>query len=261
MVDSGQLVGILKLSGAAKRANSEFKTCSATHLFGHNFLTYYPLSSLLQPSSSVSLSYMITIKFQQLSAFLLLASRSATTMAFSPTSRHCRSAMLGCARTHYLVTRGFHTARTSGRRQLPPNYNFQRYMSSDESEGEIRHIGRQEMQQILTEHEEMVQAELESPYFVLDVRTQGEVDATGKLSPSVPTLPVQVMGPPYNALQMDDDDFEESFGFAKPPKTKIMVFSCAAGVRSVTACKLAQQAGYQECTNYMGGANEWFAPS
>jgi rhodanese-related sulfurtransferase len=202
---------------------------------------------------------MMTIKLNQLSAFLLLASRSATTTAFSqgrPGSNGI-GILMGAARTQYLAS----TQRAMlGYRQR----NFQRHMSTSGSgaePGEIRHIGRQEMEQILKEHEEMIQAELESPYFILDVRTPGEVDATGKLAPSVPTLPVQVMGPPYNALQMDDEDFEESFGFAKPSKDKIMVFSCAAGIRSVTACKLAQQAGYTECTNYMGGANEWFAPS
>ena len=114
------------------------------------------------------------------------------------------------------------------------------------------------MKQILMEHEEMVQADLESPYFVLDVRTEPEVMQTGKLGPSVPTLPVQVMMPPYNALQMDEEEFEEAFGFSKPPKDVTMVFSCAAGIRSVSACKLAQQAGYANCVNYMGGANEWF---
>ena len=114
------------------------------------------------------------------------------------------------------------------------------------------------MKRILMEHEEMVSADLESPYFVLDVRTEPEVQQTGKVSPSVPTLPVQLMMPPYNAWQMDDEDFEEAFGFAKPSTDLTMVFSCAAGIRSVSACKLAQQAGYKTCINYMGGANEWF---
>ena len=134
-------------------------------------------------------------------------------------------------------------------------------MSSNTGNAEpkpIRHINKEEMKQILMDHEELINADLESPYFVLDVRTEPEVMQTGKVSPSVPTLPVQVMMPPYNALQMDDEEFEEAFGFAKPPKDITMVFTCAAGIRSVSACKLAQQAGYEKCVNYMGGAQEWF---
>lgn len=124
----------------------------------------------------------------------------------------------------------------------------------------IRHINKEEMKQILMEHEGMVNADLESPYFVLDVRTEPEVQQTGQLAASVPTLPVQLMMPPYSVLQMDDDEFEESFGFPKPPKDVTMVFSCAAGIRSVSACKFAQEAGYRNCINYMGGAKEWFYP-
>jgi rhodanese-related sulfurtransferase len=143
--------------------------------------------------------------------------------------------------------------------------NTGRYLSSSsDSEGgddtppPIRHIRKDEMKEILMEHEELVTADLESPYFVLDVRSEEEVLATGKVSPSVPTIPVQALMPPYSALEMDEEEFLETFGFVKPDKDLQMVFTCAAGIRSVYACKAAQTAGYSNCINYMGGANEFF---
>ena len=57
---------------------------------------------------------------------------------------------------------------------------------------------------------------------------------------------------------MDEEEFLETFGFVKPDKDLQMVFTCAAGIRSVYACKAAQTAGYSNCINYMGGANEFF---
>lgn len=97
-----------------------------------------------------------------------------------------------------------------------------------------------------------------SQYCVIDVRTEDEVAYTGKLSPSVYTLPVQViMG--ANAFAMDADDFEESFGFEKPSVDETLVFTCAAGVRSVYACQFAAQNGYSNLVNYVGGSNEWFS--
>jgi rhodanese-related sulfurtransferase len=37
-----------------------------------------------------------------------------------------------------------------------------------------------------------------------------------------------------------------------------LVFSCAAGIRSVHAAQFAAQNGYTKLVNYKGGANEWF---
>lgn len=189
------------------------------------------------------------MKYRQISAYLFLASRSTSTTsctAFSTASSTSRSLHRA---SRPLINTPTHRSMTTTTSSTSDN---------NTATPEIRHIGKAEMQQILTEHEEMLAADLESPYFVLDVRTEPEVQQTGKLSPSVPTLPVQVMMPPYNALQMDDEDFEEAFGFRKPPKDVTMVFSCAAGIRSVSACQLAFQAGYKDCVNYTGGAHEWF---
>ena len=97
-----------------------------------------------------------------------------------------------------------------------------------------------------------------SQYVVIDVRTEEEVYGTGKLSPNVHTLPVQVIMQ-SNVFQMDPDDFEDFCGFEKPRPDETLVFSCAAGIRSVVACHFAAQAGFTNLVNYQGGSNEWFA--
>mmetsp|Transcript_12687 Transcript_12687/g.24396 ORF Transcript_12687/g.24396 Transcript_12687/m.24396 type:complete len:206 (-) Transcript_12687:34-651(-) len=196
------------------------------------------------------------LKFRRLSVCLFLAATRSTTAFSSPATTRAATTIVTRSSSVWVHPK-------SAVLRNPRLIVHQRAMSSDSSPSEtavpsIRHINKEEMKQILMEHEEMVSADLESPYFIMDVRTEPEVQQTGKLGPSVPTLPVQLMMPPYNAWQMDDEDFEEAFGFAKPSKDLTMVFSCAAGIRSVSACKMAQQAGYKKCINYMGGANEWF---
>jgi len=86
-----------------------------------------------------------------------------------------------------------------------------------------------------------------------------QIQATGKLSPSVRTLPVEVIMQ-SNVFGLEDDDFEEVCGFPKPGLDDTIVFSCAAGIRSVYACQYAAQNGYSNLVNYVGGSSEWFSP-
>jgi len=60
---------------------------------------------------------------------------------------------------------------------------------------------------------------------------------------------------------MSPDDFKEQFGFSKPdPDDSTVVFTCKAGIRSMTACQvLAMQGGYTRLVNYRGGAIDWFS--
>jgi rhodanese-related sulfurtransferase len=127
---------------------------------------------------------------------------------------------------------------------------FARQFDFAESKVEIKHIGRAEMKQLLD------QPENES-VVVIDVRTDEEVQATGKLAPHVHTLPVQVIHA-KDAFKLSDDDFEDVAGFSKPALDQTLVFTCAAGIRSVYACRAAELAGYSKLVNYKGGAHEWF---
>ena len=111
------------------------------------------------------------------------------------------------------------------------------------------------MDSILDEYEELGRAE--SGMLVLDVRNQDEIEYTGKLSPNTITLPLPAIMT-YNIFALDEDEFEDLCGFSKPTPDETLVFSCAAGIRSVHAAKIAAQAGYSKLVNYGGGSNEWF---
>ena len=57
---------------------------------------------------------------------------------------------------------------------------------------------------------------------------------------------------------MEEDDFEEVFGFPKPSYDETLVFSCKAGIRSMHAAQIAGMAGYTNLVNYSGGSLDWF---
>ena len=61
------------------------------------------------------------------------------------------------------------------------------------------------------------------------------------------------------ALQVDDDEFQEMFGFPKPSLDETLVFTCKAGMRSMYAAQIAASVGYENIVNYRGGADEWFS--
>lgn len=59
------------------------------------------------------------------------------------------------------------------------------------------------------------------------------------------------------AFDLPPDEFEESFGFPKPAKTKQLVFYCLGGVRSTAAEELANSFGYTKRGNYVGSWEDW----
>jgi rhodanese-related sulfurtransferase len=96
-----------------------------------------------------------------------------------------------------------------------------------------------------------------SGYCVVDVRSPMEVYQTGKLSPSIPTLPMELIM--YDKVfECDDEDFEDICKFKKPTPEETLVFTCARGIRSMSACLAASKAGYSKLVNYRGGSYEWF---
>lgn len=97
----------------------------------------------------------------------------------------------------------------------------------------------------------------DSGYCVIDVRGQDEVAFTGKLSEAVNTLPLPMIA--EGALVMDEEDFQDAFGFEKPSFDETIVFTCKAGIRSQHAAQLAKMAGYTDLVDYKGGSDEWFS--
>lgn len=117
----------------------------------------------------------------------------------------------------------------------------------------IRHINKAQMGELLQDYE----GDNAQNLVVMDVRTEPEVYQTGPLSESIHTLPVQVILQ-QKVFELEAEDFEALCGFSKPDPDQTLVFTCAAGVRSVYACHMAAQAGYGNLINYTGGSNEWF---
>lgn len=97
----------------------------------------------------------------------------------------------------------------------------------------------------------------ESGYVIIDVRGVDEIRGTGKLNDCVETLPLPLIAA-RGAFALDEDDFEETFGFVKPTPDETIVFTCKAGIRSMQACQIVGMTGYSNLVNYSGGADEWF---
>lgn len=132
----------------------------------------------------------------------------------------------------------------------------QQYMSFNvQSEGGIPRIDMSAMKEIIEDVANSSREE--SGYIIIDVRGHDEVQRSGKLNDVVETLPLPYIA--EGALAMNEDDFQEAFGFDKPSLDETIVFSCAAGIRSQHAAQFAKMAGYSDILDYMGGSNEWFS--
>jgi len=125
----------------------------------------------------------------------------------------------------------------------------------DSAEPGFKRINRAAMTEIIEDVANSSREE--SGYVIIDVRGHDEVQDTGKLNDVVETLPLPYIA--QGAFAMEDEDFEEAFGFAKPAMDETLVFTCKAGIRSYQSAQLAQMAGYSDILEYMGGANEWFS--
>ncbi len=76
--------------------------------------------------------------------------------------------------------------------------------------------------------------------FFLDVRTRSEFDTQ-----SIPLF----TNVPLSTLRDHLHDI---------PRDKEIVVICQSGARSLLACKILRQAGYEKITNVRGGINRWY---
>ncbi|KAB2105039.1 hypothetical protein AG0111_0g6674 [Alternaria gaisen] len=87
---------------------------------------------------------------------------------------------------------------------------------------------------------------------LIDVREPHEFEKD-----TIPTsINIPVTSQP-DALLLDEEEFQDRFGFQKPPKGKEVVFFCKAGVRSSAAAGIARQAGYTNIGEYRGSWLDW----
>jgi rhodanese-related sulfurtransferase len=180
-------------------------------------------------------------------AFLAMTARYDAAATFSP-----KGMLLAYPLANVAVTKDVMTnPRSSG-------FSRARLFSSAATGGDglaVKNIGRDEMEEIVEDYEEG--GRQESGYVIIDVREAEEIAYTGKVSPNTLHVPLGVLAQ-YQVFNMDDDEFEEVCGFIKPDLDETLVFTCAAGIRSMQACNLAARSGYSKLINYKGGANEWF---
>ncbi|XP_042216223.1 nuclear pore glycoprotein p62-like isoform X2 [Homarus americanus] len=91
---------------------------------------------------------------------------------------------------------------------------------------------------------------------LIDVRNRTELEATGKLPWSY-NLPLPEI---YEAVQLDENEFMEKYGFPKPlPEDKNVVLTCRSGRRIRKAGKLLEPLGYCNIRLYFGSFLEWKA--
>ena len=137
---------------------------------------------------------------------------------------------------------------------VPTRVLTRRHMSSGEPL-QVTQLDKQGLNEIMEDIENSSREE--SGYVIIDVRNEDEIAYTGKLSECVETLPLPLIAQ-MGAFNMSEEDFEESFGFAKPAPDETIVFSCKAGIRSMHAAQFAAMAGYSNLVNYSGGSDDWF---
>jgi rhodanese-related sulfurtransferase len=180
---------------------------------------------------------------------------SSTIIALSLT-RRCSSAFLstaGTSRALYSGMNSIHSFGSTTTTTTSASRISKLQMSSSPQPPQIVRIDKPQMNEIIDEAE----SSESSNYVVIDVRNVDEINYTGKLSPSVHTLPLPYIAQ-YGVFNLDADEFEEQFGFAKPELDQTIVFTCKAGIRSMHAGQFAIQAGYTDIISYNGGSDEWF---
>jgi rhodanese-related sulfurtransferase len=77
---------------------------------------------------------------------------------------------------------------------------------------------------------------------LIDVREPHEYEKN-----TIPTaINIPITSQP-DALLLNEEEFQDRFGFQKPPTNKEIVLFCKAGVRSSAAAGIARQAGCVDC--------------
>ncbi|KAF4550237.1 Thiosulfate sulfurtransferase RDL2-like protein [Elsinoe fawcettii] len=89
---------------------------------------------------------------------------------------------------------------------------------------------------------------------LIDVREPNEY-AEGHI-PNAINIPVKSQP---DALLLPEDEFEDRFGFTKPPVDADAIFYCRAGVRSKAASEIAKKGGYTNVGDYSGSWLDWTA--
>jgi rhodanese-related sulfurtransferase len=89
---------------------------------------------------------------------------------------------------------------------------------------------------------------------LLDVREPHELQESGRI-PGALNIPVSSAP---DSFHISADEFEDRYGYPRPPPDAEVVFYCRAGVRSRAAAGLARDAGWTKVGEYPGSWLDWF---
>jgi rhodanese-related sulfurtransferase len=88
-----------------------------------------------------------------------------------------------------------------------------------------------------------------------DVREPAELQDTGKI-PGAVNIPIKTSP---DSFHIGEDEFEDRFGYPRPPKDAEIAVYCRSGVRSRAAAELAKAAGWTNVGEYPGSWLDWAA--
>ncbi|GAM24625.1 hypothetical protein SAMD00019534_078000, partial [Acytostelium subglobosum LB1] len=126
----------------------------------------------------------------------------------------------------------------------PVNYNVNHdFLKND-------YVEKHQLEQLINDNRGLETKD----YVLVDVRNVAEVESTGVIE-SAMHIPLGMLPA---AIEMNDDDFSETFKVDKFKKTDHIIFYCLKGKRSEMAVDFARAAGYKNSLNYPGSAGEWF---
>ncbi|EDV97643.1 GH14585 [Drosophila grimshawi] len=89
--------------------------------------------------------------------------------------------------------------------------------------------------------------------YLIDVRNPEELTATGTIPASI-NIPLPSL---ESALQVEPEEFEQTYGRAKPAKDAKIIFTCRSGRRAQEAEKIAKAAEFTNLSVYHGSWLEW----
>lgn len=90
---------------------------------------------------------------------------------------------------------------------------------------------------------------------IIDVRTPLELQQTGRIPGAVN---ISITTNP-DAFSISEEEFEDRFGFERPPKGEECVFYCKSGVRSRAAAEIAKGNGWVKVGEFEGSWLVWSA--
>ncbi|KAK5998206.1 Altered inheritance of mitochondria protein 42 [Cladobotryum mycophilum] len=96
-------------------------------------------------------------------------------------------------------------------------------------------------------------SDVEEKVVIVDVREPGELLQTG-IIPGAINIPITTA---VQSFHVSEQDFQDMYGFERPPKDANLLFYCRAGVRARAAAGLAQHAGWTSVGEYPGSWLDW----